>query len=522
MRDLKLTGQLLDIACQALTSEMEEFALVEFLEDMWNPLEKEGLVGDEEWSDPIKALQGYQRGTYEWPQGKTWRDYAVDIKTAQQALQGRPDLEPKFQFRAKEDERLLGTVDWLAKSFRQKIDTARKPPGQPRASATPLETQMETLARKATLLHEFTEMWNIYQIAWEQHHQEASWDPAIEEGLTLRTIQAADRVVRGLYQVVEEQKLDLIMPHQLLIIVPFGGGLHALGSATPTPYVISPYWGHRQVWTWLGYAHEVGHHVYRNVEGLSNELKVNVAMELWKQGQSHDVQSIWFNWLEEVFADLFGLLQIGPAFAHTQLLMLPHLPIPAARRQVGHRLLAATDETHPIAYLRVFLAIETLKKLKAPPSDIKQLEKKWKALLQGVDASTVHPLVRGRSVELPIKDMEKVATIVLDVILDADLDALALADKSMPSPAPRSLRAVFSEPLDENKVKATQQAIATGLFAGEFDMRHLLVAMQKSLEELSEQTGGEPSAETIDDLSQRVIDALMAPKVYEEAPLPML
>jgi len=513
MRDVKLASQLLEHACQALRSEVREFAFEKFMET-WIPLEDEGSVSGEDWSDPVKVVRDYRPGTYEWPAGKSWQELARDIQKAQRGIQGRTDFDPVVRGRAKEEERLLSTAEWLANEFTGQLEKAK--------ASSP--TLLEALAEQAKLLRNFTEMWTIYQVAWEQRHKEESWDSEIEEGLTLRSVRAGDSVVRNLYEVVQQQELDLKWPHQqLLIVVPFMSRLYAAGSKAPTPYIVSPYWGHRQVWTWLGYAHEVGHHVYRNVKSLSDELKVHVTMELLSRGKSHDVQCIWFNWLEEIIADLFGLLQIGPAFAQTQQLMLPHLPLPVARRKVSNRLLLAADETHPIPYLRVVLAIRALEELGIPEADTKPLREKWEKFFHedgGVDVEKgkISARVRGSHVEIPVKEMIEVAEIVLDVILNTDLDALA---KTSSPKEPRKLRDVFHEPLDERreKVEAARQAIS-GVPSGEFDMRHLLAATQESLEELSAQTGGKPSDKAIDDLSTRVINAIMG--AYQEPALPAI
>lgn len=511
MRNLELEGKLLERACLALEREMREFAFEESI----HTLEEAGSAGGE---DRLKDLRDKMSRTYMWPEPEPWQEFARDLQGVQKEVQELPDVPSKVRGQVREEERLVSTAVWLADDFAKKHKEAK-------AST---QIQLEALARQADWLRIFTEMWTIYQVAWEQRHKEEAWDPEIEEGLTLQSIRAGDRVVRNLYEVVQEQELDLIMPHQLLIVVPFGSGLYALGSDTPTPYVIGPYWGHRQVWTWLGYAHEVGHHVYKNINGLSDELKVNVAMELRNRGIGHDVQRIWFNWLEEVFADIVGLSQIGPAFAQTQQLMLPYLPRPVARPEVSNRLLLATDETHPIPYLRVFLAIRALEKLGIPEDDIQPLREKRDTLFSGADTSKVYALVQGRYVELPTADMKEVADIVLDVILDADLYALAKTS----SPAkPRKLRDVFYESLDEEKVKRAQQAISEAS-SGEFDMRHLLAAMQKRLEELLAKPPLEGVVEegvidrdaaldkAIDDLSRRVINAIT--KAYQEPMLPPL
>jgi hypothetical protein len=502
MTDLGLAGKLLEHACRALEREMREFTLGVSL----RTFQEGGSAMDE---DRIKDLQDNRPKTSVWSEPEPWQKFAGDLQMIQREAQEWGGVDPVVLARVKEEARLLNTGTRLAYQFREQLPEARVTP-----------PTLEDLAQQADVLRNFTEMWTIYQVAWEQRHKGESWHPEIEEGPTLRSLRAGDRVVRDLYKVVQ-QDLDTIMGGQLLIVVPFMSGLYAAGFDLPTPYIISPRWGHNQVWTWLGYAHEVGHHVYRNVKGLSDELKVNVVMELWSQGEDYTVQRIWLHWVEEIFADLFGLLQIGLAFAQAQQCMLPYLPLRVVRRikkeglDAREGLLRAADETHPIPYLRALLAIQALRKL-GLDTDTELLEKKWKMSFQedgGVDTSKVFARVRGRDVELPADHMEKVGNTVLDVILNTRLYALAKRKLADPD--------VFHEPLDERKkgIEEARKAITNGVPSGDFEMRHLLAATQKSLEELWQQTEGKPSDEDIDDLNTRIINIMEA---YQEPALPEL
>ena len=222
---------------------------------------------------------------------------------------------------------LLETAQWLEDEFRKKRDQATQAMGS--------RGSLGEFSQQAGALRIFTQMWSIFQLAWRQSNESGS--------TTSRAIAAGNKVARGLYEVSQTADLNLIIPHQYLVVVPAGAEGYSVGFDSPTPYVISPYWGLSQVWTWLSYAHEIGHHVYRNINGLEDELKVNVTLELWKKGIDRKHQQIWFNWLEEIFADLFGLLRIRAAFAHTQQLMLSYLPQPVGWPDVNNRLLVADD-----------------------------------------------------------------------------------------------------------------------------------------------------------------------------------
>jgi len=533
--ELELAARLLEHACWALQKEMQEFA---FKESMVTLLP---FADDQDWGGPIKDLQDWDYGG--WSEPEPGREFAARLQVVQKGIQDRVDVDPVVRGQVKEEERLVSTARWLAvEFFSKRLETARGSPSileSVHSASTSDESLLETarvslptlkaLAQQADFLRNFTEMWTIYQVAWEQRHKE-SRDSEIKEGPILRSLRAADGVVRSLYEVVQQQKLDLEMPHQLLIVVPFMSSLYAAGFDLPTPYIVAPYWGHRQVWTWLAYAHEVGHHVYRNVKGLSDELEINLALELWSRGEGYDIQYIWFHWLEEIFADLFGLLQIGPAFARTQQLMLPHLPFRVLRRMgespnLGDALLRAADETHPIPYLRVLLAIRALEKLGT--TDIEPLKEKWDTRFQDVDTSKVYARVRGRYVELPADRMEEVGNTVLEVILKTDLYALAEKSSDEDEKEPTETESSsccrkledFCEPLDEDKVQAALNAIS-GVPSGGFDTRHLLAATQKSLQDLWEKTEGKPSDEDIDDLNTRVINTIMG--AYQESALPAI
>jgi len=508
MSELELAGKLLENACQALESEMRGFAL----EASLYTLQEGGSARGEDW---IKDLRDNRPKTDVWFEPEPWQKFATDLQMVQEEVLRRTDVE-SMRDQVTGTARLFSTGTRLAYEFRRQLQEARVTP-----------PTLEGLAQQAAVLRHFTEMWTIYQVAWEQRHKGESWHAEIEEGLTLRALRAGDRVVRDLYKVgqpdeVGQPELDLIMGDQWLIVVPFMGGLYAAGFDLPTPFIISPRWGHRLVWTWLGYAHEVGHHVYRNVKALSDELKVNVAVELWSRGEHYTVQRIWFHWIEEICADIFGLFRIGLAFAQAQQLMLPHLPFRVLQRvkeeglDPREGLLRAADETHPIPYLRVFLAIRALEKLGIPEADIEPLREKWDALFQSVDTSKVYALVQGRYVKLPIDtdSMEKVGDIVLDVILNTDLYALA---KTSSPDTPRKLRDIFFEPLDETQLEAARQAIR-GVSSGGFDMRHLLAATQESLEKLWQEMGEKLSDEDINGLNRGVIEAIEA---YQEPALSM-
>ena len=88
----------------------------------------------------------------------------------------------------------------------------------------------------------------------------------------------------------------------------------------------------------LAIPHEVGHHVYQTGRFLKKE-PINLFFEKYFAGQDDWIQ----NWLEEIFADLYGFLVAGPIVAFSlQEILIDNLP--------GS--LAEDDGEHPVGISR--------------------------------------------------------------------------------------------------------------------------------------------------------------------------
>ena len=121
-------------------------------------------------------------------------------------------------------------------------------------------------------------------------------------------------------------------------------------------------------WLWLSLAHEVGHYVYQNMDppddrraadprqnqlGLTLQERVKIALE--RKGASEAIQKLWEGWLEELFADLFGVLVLGPAYTESYICqwLLPNLGDGGG--------LLTHDNIHPPDLLRPFVQLELLR-----------------------------------------------------------------------------------------------------------------------------------------------------------------
>lgn len=310
---------------------------------------------------------------------------------------------------------------------------------------------LRTLISRANTLPEITQAWTLYEEVWEQRraatsnlrvsteHQEFR-KQALQTGETL-----VHTIYSKIYSMVEEKGVSFKVPYETVLIVPFLNRLHTGGIDTPLPYIAAPRWGITQPWTWGGYGHELGHHIFRNVKGLSDELKVNLTHHLFAQGYGFPMISLWYNWLEEIFADLFGVLQFGEVYVKTQqyaaLLSFPR----SALRSLGpdqdprNLLFKAYDFTHPVPFLRLDLSLQMLALSEmATPDSINELRNQWNEVFSGFNDDDARRNLFVRTFEIDVdakrvsrekrvafEALQKIGVGVLQLILEMKLDSLA-------------------------------------------------------------------------------------------------
>lgn len=424
-----------------------------------------GWEDDPDWGSYNNQYQKQQ--TEQWSSPKSWETFTDTWERVEQGIRQRADSF-ETNSRLDEDRQLLETMQLLADKLQEAFDKVAQQAAHP----------LVILTDQAELLRVFTEISAVYQTAWEQRD---TTDFRVSEP----AIWVGDRIVRSFYDVVK--KLDLALPGQKLIVVPHQSRMYAGGFDLPMPYIVAPRFGSEQIWTWLAYVHEVGHHVYRNVKGLRDELAVNVMMTLGSLGEDTTMQSIWFRWLEEIFADLFGLLQVGRAYAASQQRMLLYIPSRAMEQSATYDdprkgLLRAPDDTHPPAHLRTHLAIQALRIINTSSSSEKlpELQERWDGLfLEGedIDTTDLHLLVQGVYKEFPFREMFEIGETVLEVMLTTELYALEK----------RKLKDVFVSHLDEQEVRtaaglASLRATAVEQPPSMPEFQYLLTAAQDELD----------------------------------------
>jgi hypothetical protein len=147
-----------------------------------------------------------------------------------------------------------------------------------------------------------------------------------------------------------------------------------------TPLIGAPYDALNAPEAWLAIPHEAGHYVFWNgtdtfdafnrfylalqgsvLQAIETALQNRVTGSLFRRkGQ---VFQTWLNWLDEIFADIFGTLVAGPAYAWSMQSIL--------RAQFSVRDLYHSHEEpeHPDPFIRPFIHIATLRKMAAVSDD---------------------------------------------------------------------------------------------------------------------------------------------------------
>lgn len=139
----------------------------------------------------------------------------------------------------------------------------------------------------------------------------------------------------------------------------------------------STYRGHPVLWASL--AHETGgHDVTHADEGLLPELAEGVralfGVEPLESGREPTDRQLygllWSHWIDEAVADVYGILNMGPAFAFNLAALLAALKskftqekFPSLRTQSGHPQGTFILDPHPTDILRLHLAIGVIENL---------------------------------------------------------------------------------------------------------------------------------------------------------------
>ena len=138
----------------------------------------------------------------------------------------------------------------------------------------------------------------------------------------------------------------------------------------PFPLVRLPF--HRIVnpWSLGAMPHEVGHNIHADL-GLWTVTPKLIERRLSAMGLPREAVETWARWHKEIYADLIGLLLIGPAYVGSLMDVVGKAPDRVTRFD--------PEGAHPVSYLRPFLSTALLRRI-GFASHAEAAERAWRGL----------------------------------------------------------------------------------------------------------------------------------------------
>jgi hypothetical protein len=163
---------------------------------------------------------------------------------------------------------------------------------------------------------------------------------------------------------------------------------------------------------WPAIAHEIAHDFYRSVDQLPSQLakalslgkeiglpSFNGDQRAFARGLQQVPDRATAAWREELFADAFGTMMMGPAYVETMAALFATPKDPAASTVIARGEGAPIYEEHPPGHVRVVVACRLLGQM-GYGKVADELERRWRARHQGPTTLYV-PLADGRYAVVP-------------------------------------------------------------------------------------------------------------------------
>ena len=121
----------------------------------------------------------------------------------------------------------------------------------------------------------------------------------------------------------------------------------------PFPLIKLPYHRMATPWTLGALPHEIGHNLQSDL-GLWLAVPRTLVMRFTQQGLPQQVRLVWARWCKEIWADLIGVLLIGPSYISSLM--------DVVGRSVPETMAFSPRGVHPIPWLRVLINLELLQR----------------------------------------------------------------------------------------------------------------------------------------------------------------
>jgi len=213
--------------------------------------------------------------------------------------------------------------------------------------------------------------------------------------------------------------------NERVVCMPTSPGFEAvlLGLFEAHPVVFTPPDFGENLHRWASIAHELGHIVWHRWPGFAvearSQLGLNRRPSLPLRGPDGTyrsrVEDALAGWLEEMHADLFAVVLLGPAAARS-LAACFAVPEAPERAREARTLDGQTYAPHPPATLRVLWAAHALRR-QGFAADAQAVERAWKSA-HGDAAHLVIPLSSQRVAEVALAPFLDVGCALIDAYLD--------------------------------------------------------------------------------------------------------
>ena len=141
----------------------------------------------------------------------------------------------------------------------------------------------------------------------------------------------------------------------------------------PIPIILLPSDNASSMWMFATLHHEVGHNLDQDLN-ITKSLSDSFITRLIKEGIDKDGRDkMWFLWMSEILADVFGIMLGGAGFAHALSWWLLILAPDPTFKELN------TKDVHPPYYVRVYLIVLMLRFFKIPALNTAAdlIQQKW-------------------------------------------------------------------------------------------------------------------------------------------------
>lgn len=237
----------------------------------------------------------------------------------------------------------------------------------------------------------------------------------------------ASALARPLVEFGRAQNVEI--PEKRVVCVPAAQGQESiwfglLPRGYPTVFVPDDF--ESDLLRWPALAHEMGHLMWRDVPGLAQEIHqrtgLTAAPFLIHSDESWDLRPCYAAWLQEVFCDTMGALQLGPPALRGAV----HLFSSQEARRHDPRTITVTDQSydqHPPPHLRVILTAHALRS-QGFHTEVKEILADWEARAGSVKSFSL-PLAYGDVTAVPADVVIAPGRQLVDALMNGQFEALA-------------------------------------------------------------------------------------------------